>query len=410
MQFFKETTKFDFMGRSRFFGTISIVLVLASLVLLFTLQPRWGIDFLGGTEIQVKFKNTVAPSEIRAVLQQKGFEGFEVVSFGAGDAEFLIRLREISTLDESALEAIEMTFRSEVKGAETKRFFTSPGGDKLTVHLDKELSIAEVEASARAAGLNLLDAIDHVVADESAVAQTDGDDDDRDTQETQRKCESASCTWVSQGVHIYEVALKGISEDVMDTLRAQPFGEGAIKMRSEWVGPKVGEQLRNSAISAVLFAMLFIMLYVALRFDLRFAPGGVVALLHDVTITLGIFVFFRIEFTLTTVAALLTIVGYSINDTIVVYDRIRENLVKIKGQQLSRVINTSINETLSRTVVTSLTTLFATVTLMIVGWNTSLRDFSLALTIGVLVGTYSSIVIASPLAHWLDKTFFTKKA
>ncbi|MCK9521990.1 MAG: protein translocase subunit SecF [Proteobacteria bacterium] len=395
------------MGRSRFFGTISIVMVLTSLVLLFTLQPRWGIDFLGGTEIQVKFKNAVAPSEIRAVLQQKGFEGFEVVSFGAGDAEFLIRLREISTLDESALEAIEMTFRSEVKGATIKRFFTSPGGDKLTVHLDGELSIAEVEKSARAAGLNLLDSVDHVVADEPTVNPVD---EDGDAQETQRKCESASCTWVSQGVHVYEVALKGISEDVMDNLRAQPFGEGAIKMRSEWVGPKVGEQLRSSAISAVLFAMLFIMLYVALRFDLRFAPGGVVALLHDIMITLGIFVILRIEITLATVAALLTIVGYSINDTIVIYDRIRENLVKIKGQQLSRVINTSINETLSRTVVTSLTTLFATVTLMIVGWNTSLRDFSLALTIGVLVGSYSSIVIASPLAHWLDKTFFTKKA
>jgi preprotein translocase subunit SecF len=205
------------------------------------------------------------------------------------------------------------------------------------------------------------------------------------------------------------VHLKGVAERVMEGLRSHPFGVGAQKMRSEWVGPKVGQQLRTAGVSSLVYALLFIMLYIAVRFDLRFAPGAVVALIHDVLITMGIFTIARVEVTLATIAALLTIVGYSLNDTIVVFDRIRENLGKIRERALSQVVNVSINETLSRTLLTSITTLLVVSVILTVGWRTTIRDFAFALLIGVLVGTYSSIFVASPIVVWLDQRFAKKK-
>ena len=152
------------------------------------------------------------------------------------------------------------------------------------------------------------------------------------------------------------------------------------------------------------------MLYVAIRFDFRFGPGGVIALIHDVIITFGVLVFMRIEITLTTVAALLTIAGYSMNDTIVVFDRIRENMAKSRERSIMAVINSSVNETLSRTIISSFVTLLTVIAMMVVGWKTSIRDFMFALFIGIIVGTYSSIFIASPWVVFLDRHIGKKKA
>jgi len=232
---------------------------------------------------------------------------------------------------------------------------------------------------------------------------------DKPEEESSKHCESRTCTWHHQDVRIYEVGLKGVSERVVEGLRETTFGEGITKMRSEWVGPKVGQQMRVAGLSSISFALLFIMLYIAIRFDLRFAPGAVVALIHDVIITMGIFTVIRVEVTLATVAALLTIIGYSLNDTIVVFDRIRENISKIKERSLFQVINTSINETLSRTILTSVTTLLVVAILMLIGWKTTIRDFSIALLIGVIVGTYSSIFVASPVVVWIDQRLGKKK-
>jgi preprotein translocase subunit SecF len=196
----------------------------------------------------------------------------------------------------------------------------------------------------------------------------------------------------------------------MEGLRKESFGVGAELMRSEWVGPKVGKQLREAGIWSIIYALIFIMVYIAIRFDLRFAPGAVVALVHDILITVGVFTIFRVEITLATIAALLTIVGYSLNDTIVVFDRIRENLSKMKERKLAAVINISINQTLSRTILTSLTTLLVVVSVLTIGFWTTIRDFAFALLIGVLVGTYSSIFVASPVVVWLDQRFAKKQA
>ncbi|MEM6731548.1 MAG: protein translocase subunit SecF, partial [Myxococcota bacterium] len=173
-----------------------------------------------------------------------------------------------------------------------------------------------------------------------------------------------------------------------------------IVRRVEFVGPQVGNQLRNQGILAVLYALGFILIYVAIRFDLAFSPGAVVALVHDVIITVGVFAVFQLEFNLPIIAAILALVGYSLNDTIVVYDRIRENAVRYRGRALRDLVNTSLNQTLSRTLITSITTLLATVSLLVFGGGI-VRDFAIALTIGVIIGTYSSIAVASPVYIFL---------
>jgi preprotein translocase subunit SecF len=172
-------------------------------------------------------------------------------------------------------------------------------------------------------------------------------------------------------------------------------------LRVEWVGPKAGKQLRDSARNAVAIAIVFIMLYLAFRFDLRFAPGVVVACIHDAMVVLGAFVLLNKEITLSTIAAVLTVVGYPMNDTVVVYDRIRENLSKHRGQSFAQIINLSVSETLSRTILTSGATMLSMLAFFI--WGTGvIKDFALAMVIGIVAGTYSSIYVAAPFTEWID--------
>lgn len=177
-------------------------------------------------------------------------------------------------------------------------------------------------------------------------------------------------------------------------------GDGYINRRQEVVGPAVSGELRTTGIIAVLCSILAIIAYVWFRFEWQFAIGAVVALTHDVLVTIGIFSLLQFEFDLSTVAALLTILGYSVNDTVVVSDRIRENLRKYKRMELPQLLNMSINETLSRTLMTSLTTLVVLVSLYILG-GAVIRNFTFAMMFGVLIGTYSSIFIAAPLLQYL---------
>ena len=182
--------------------------------------------------------------------------------------------------------------------------------------------------------------------------------------------------------------------------RMEPEHFGEHPLRVEWVGPKAGKQLRDSARNAVAISILFIMVYLAFRFDLRFAPGVVIACVHDAVVVLGAFVILRKEVTLSTVAAVLTIVGYSMNDTVVVYDRIRENLGKYRGKSFGEIINLSVSETLSRTILTGLTAIAGILALYFFGGEV-LRNFSFAMLFGILIGTYSSVFIAAPLLGYL---------
>jgi preprotein translocase subunit SecF len=181
----------------------------------------------------------------------------------------------------------------------------------------------------------------------------------------------------------------------------------ANPLRVEWIGPKAGRLLRDAAIKSIAIALVFIMMYVAFRFDLRFAPGGVLALAHDALVTVGVLTALQKELNLTTVAAVLTIIGYSVNDTVVVYDRVRENLGKLRGSSFIHLINVSLSEMLSRTVLTSTTTIVSLVCFFVWGTGT-LKDFAFTLIIGLVLGTYSSIYIALPLTEWFDRRFFAK--
>ena len=206
--------------------------------------------------------------------------------------------------------------------------------------------------------------------------------------------------------------LKGLSGKVEESL-SRTFGEKAIEMRRvEMVGPKVGKDLTKKALLAIMFSWIGMLIYIAWRFEFRYAVGGILALVHDTIITIGAFSLLNKEFDLTIVAALLTIIGYSINDTIVVFDRIRENSRKNIKQPLAEVINVSVNQTLSRTILTSFTVFVVLVALFFFG-GPVIHDFAFALIVGVLVGTYSSIFIASPIVlaweNWKPSKMRRKK-
>jgi preprotein translocase subunit SecF len=188
------------------------------------------------------------------------------------------------------------------------------------------------------------------------------------------------------------------------------FKGNTLDIRSvEIVGPKIGKDLRNAALISTFVTLLLIMFYLWWRFEMIFGVGAIIALFHDIIITVGVFSVFNLEISMNVVAALLTILGYSINDTIVVFDRIRENLRKQAGLPLKDIINNSINETLSRTIITSMLTWTVVVALLILGGRV-IHDFALALTIGIFYGTYSSIYIASPiLLEWGKKELLRKK-
>jgi preprotein translocase subunit SecF len=178
-------------------------------------------------------------------------------------------------------------------------------------------------------------------------------------------------------------------------------------LRSEWIGPRAGAQLRDSALKSILIAIVFIMAYIALRFDLRFAPGCVIALIHDATGTVGVLILLGRELDLTSVAAVLTIIGYSVNDTVVIYDRVRENLGKLRGASFRELINVSTSEMLGRTILTSGTVLLSLIAFFFWGTGT-LKSFALTLTIGIAFGTYSTIYVALPVTEWFDRVLFQR--
>ncbi len=298
MQLIKPGTSIDFVAQSRVFAVVSGVAVVVALILIFVYpQPKLGIDFAGGTVIQVGIGAEAGPvgeGRIRSAVSGAGFDDAVVVRFGsADDRAFLV------SLPVSAEEVRDLPIL--VRQALT---------DELGAHVELE--------------------------------------------------------------------------------------------RIESIGPRIGGELRASGVGALMLSWVLILIYVWFRFDLRYAPGAVAALVHDVLITAAIFVALGLEFNLQVVAALLVVIGYSLNDTIVIYDRIRENLELRGTTHLEAVVNQSVNQTLSRTLLTSLTTLTVVLAMLFLG-GPVIRDFALALAIGVVIGTYSTVYVASALLIVLER-------
>ncbi len=383
MKFLEAGRVYDFMSIRKYWFALSIALTLISAVLLVKPGPRYGIDFLGGTELTVQFDGPVSTSVLRQSLERMGHEHPEVVPSTSRANEYIVRVEKTSALSDQARDSIRTRLTQNLQGhAETDGtlgdFRLSPGGDHLVVQFNGGTADARrVATLLREAGANV----------RGDTAQQAGTRDER--------------RW--------QVPLVGIGDQIFRRL-VGPTADGGVGVSgrlnaSVWVSPKAGRELRMAAIKAVGYSLVFIMIYVAFRFDLRFAPGGILALLHDCFVVLGFFVITRKEVTISTVAALLTVVGYSMNDTVIVFDRIRENLAKRKSKRMLEVINVSVSEMLSRTLLTSLTVVLSISTFVIFGAGV-IADFAWAMIIGILAGTYSSIYVAAPFTEWIDSRFF----
>jgi preprotein translocase subunit SecF len=295
MELVKPDVNIDFIGKRRYAAVVSVVLILVGLAALIVRGgPNYGVDFAGGTVVQLRFEEPTNAAHLKDLLVPDVLGSAQVQRFGDEDNEFLIRAEE----------------------------------------------------------------------------SDDG--------------------------------LQGMRAMLMETLETE-FGSDAVELRRmEMVGPQVGKDLRKQGMLAIVYAMIGILVYISWRFELRFAVGAIVALIHDVALTFGAFSLFDKEIGLPIIAAFLAIIGYSLNDTIIVYDRIRENRGRYNDKGFPTIINRSINETLSRTILTSSTTLLVVLSLFIFGGGV-IHDFAFALLVGVIVGTYSSIFIASPILLAWDR-------
>ncbi len=283
MEFFNPNSKVDFMGARKYTAIFSTLIFLVSIGALVINGLKWGLDFTGGTQIEVSYQKSADLNQIRDSLYKSGFKEAQVISYGTSH-DVLISIAPRADLDQSSM--------------------------------------------------------------------------------------------------VYQV---------MEALPA------ATKQRVDFVGPQVGKELATKGALAIVVSLIATMIYIAMRFEYRLAISSAVALIHDPVLILGVFAMFGIEFDLKALAGLLAVIGYSLNDTIVVFDRVRENFIKIRRSTSIEIMNVSINQTLSRTIMTSLLTLFVVVALFVYGGET-IRGFSLALIIGIVIGTYSSIYVAGALA------------
>ena len=387
MEFFKPGRNFDFMGQRKFWITLSILLVAISCVLVVFPGPNYGTDFRGGTEIEVAFTKPLDVAKIRSAIESSGFSTPEVVKVidANNPNHYFIKVQDVSALNDPEKDALRkaLCLSTDAKpdtdsacpaNARATEVKFSAGGDKIATRYDVEPDIEKVRAQITSVpGVTL-------------------------------RASATNPQVVSPRDHRVEILLASKGDQLMTALRDK-LGADAVPdqaLRVEWVGPKSGKQLRDSARNSVAIAIVFIMLYLAFRFDLRFAPGVVVACVHDAMVVIGVFILFRKEITLSTIAAVLTIVGYSMNDTVVIYDRIRENLSKHRGKTFWDVINMSVSETLSRTILTSGATMLSVLPFFI--WGTGvIKDFALAMVVGIVAGTYSSIYVAAPITEWIDE-------
>ncbi len=389
MDLFPRGRVYDFMGKRLFFMGVSLVACILSVLAFVWPGAKYGTDFKGGTEIEVEFKASVEPQEIRAAVIADGFSNPDVIRVAEQPNKFryLVRVQEVQVIApekqveiEQALcfgESLPAARCPDLKRPSEVKF--SPGGDKITLRYHDAPDLDAVKIAMKGTG---------------GVSLRRGVDNPRVVNARENKV---------------EILLEGKGDQMMHALRTK-LGESRVPenpLRSEWIGPKAGAQLRDAAITAVAISIVFIMAYVAFRFDPRFAPGGVVALAHDAIIAVGGMIFLGRELNLGTVAAVLTVIGYSINDTVIVYDRVRETLSKKRGLTLVGTINQALSDMLSRTVLTSSTVVMSLLAFFV--WGTgSLKDFALCLIIGVIAGTYSSIYVALPLTAVLDQRIFSR--
>jgi len=359
---FLDGLEFDFVRYRYIAGAFSALLMVASWAVFIGVGPNWGIDFTGGTEIHLKFEEATGIGEVRSALRSMGLSDDAVQAVnGADSGEFVIRIQDASfgmeELQEEMATALDETF----------------GADW----------VEEVSSSAEVSARFVVDYSGEPISHQEIARQLRP---------------SFDGLTANPGKSPTQVILQvpGLSERIKDRIAVSLGDKEFNVLSTDAVGPKVGGELRRQGFISIAATLGLVLLYVAFRFDIGFAPGAVLALAHDVSLTVGIFVLARLEFNLPMIGALLTIVGYSLNDTIVIYDRIRENRDRYRRDDLPSLINVSISETLTRTVATSVTTMLAITMFLAIG-GPVIRNFALAMFFGIVFGTYSTVFVASPM-------------
>src|SRR5580704_272437 len=376
MELFRNTN-YDFLGKKWPFIILSLILTAAGLVsLALKGGPRYGIDFKGGALVTVAFAERPPVDRVRAALAGKLPVDVQEVYGNTGAPQDIIGT---DVRDDVALQAARQTIVDSLTAtfgkANGKYNINAGGADALADKLRDPLQAASIPMSDQQLHDLARNIIDYRTNHSGLIRNLD---------------ELAS--------------VPGVTPQVLNVLKQVTYPEPFSVVKTEVVGPKIGAELQRKAILAVLYALGGMLVYIAFRFEWIYGAAAVIAVFHDTIITIGLFSLFNKEITLTVVAALLTLVGYSMNDTIVVFDRIRENRKLLRRESLTNLINISVNQTLSRTVMSSGLTLLTALSLFIFGGQV-LNSFSFALVVGIIVGTYSSVFIASPiLVFWQDFT------
>ncbi len=375
MKLFSQT-KIDFLGKRKYFLLLSLGLFLAGAAsLALKGGPKFGIDFKGGTLVYVKFAEAPRLDEIRNALNTQGLDVATLQPFeeegGSHELKIDLNLTEGEVIT-SGQDKIVATLRGVYGGDESKIDFNNVGLETLADRVVSNPKIAESASTTE----EINQAVEALLAFRDTAPQ------------------SGLVTDFSQLASVADV-----NPDILSALQEEAY-LGAFAIRGGgYVGPKIGKELQWQAAQATFFALGGMLVYIAFRFEWIYGVAAVAAVFHDVLITLGFFSIFDREIELTAIAAFLTLVGYSMNDTIVIFDRVRENRKLTRRQPLASLLNLSVNQTLARTILTSGLTLVAALCLLMFGGEV-LRSFSFALVVGVIVGTYSSVFIASPILLW----------
>lgn len=436
--FIKPNTNIDFMGARKKAFIFSAVLTIGSLLLLGIKGLNLGIEFDGGSSAIVAFergaiqeRQKVADS-ISTLLTTELGHGDSTISvqdFGAGAGDrvdgkevdrFLVYTEVTSLVDTAKREQITAKLKEKF-GADTKVATSEDAGDTLYLTFAQEADIAARQGELKALFKELgFDAITVTSDFERQVeveflreVDLERQDRERDAAANQAETTDTALPGAADFDKRRAEAISGKSDKrytvdiealqvAFSKQLAKDFGTQFVAVESSaMVSPSVGADLLNDGFLAVLYSLIGILIYVTLRFDFRYAPGGVVALLHDAIVTMGMVAVLDLKFSLQILAAVLTVIGYSINDSIVVYDRVREIFSGQKGRDLIELLNKAVNQTLSRTILTGTTTLLGIISILIFG-GAQVADFSITLFLGIIFGTYSSIYISVPLVLYLD--------
>ncbi len=387
---------FSFVSKFRAWIIISFFLMAAAIGSLFVNKAvrgeymNWTIDFKGGTEILYAFKDKatkaavkVDPGKVRSALEKAGEEGIDVSEISWENVDgMVVRTPRFSAQKPEDEQKAYDDFTKKFADRDIAK--ASWSGDRLFVRSRKPITNQE---AAPIFAAHKLDLKPWTVEEAQQYAQADE----------------------GNGDYTQQFAMWGLDRQYQQVIEKALDNTEVVVAQSYGVGAKAGDKLRDDAARSIIYSIFLIMLYLAFRFDVRYAPGAAFATLHDAIMVIGVFSLTWTEVSLTSVAGLLTVMGYSVNDTVIVFDRIRENQAKLKDKKLERIIDISINEMLVRTILTS-STVFATTLIMNLFGAGSVKNFAFAMNVGVIVGTYSSIFLAAPLFMWISRKYYSGPA